>query len=659
MSTLERWTMIALLAIAAPGVPAAAQSAVGGGTTAANAALVSDDEAAEEGNELNALMSILEEETELATKNRMNRDYVPGIVTVLQRDELQALGIETAWEAISLVPGIQAMRDDFGSPSLVVRGIDFPFNSGNVKVMVNSVPLSWEAAAINGSVLYLPIEQIERIEVIRGPGSVVYGDFAFMGLVNIVTRDEGSGAWLRGDSDHAYSGGARYSWGGKQPAGTESGWKGAFNVGGYTTDDAVAPNDRDGEEDRVTGTLTVGGAGFKLAAQIIDRDVELAGGAPGSPPGATTRHSETSWSVEPRYEHSISERLVAAGRLTLLGNDLETPGTTFESTLVQGAFELRADLSDTNRLLVGIEAYTAEIDATRNVPAPPTPGGPPPPTLTLVLDGADREVKSALVQDEIDLPANVRVTAGLRYDDTSDVDDRLTPRLAVVWRASERHVVKAQYAEGFRAPTFFELFRVNGTLNDLDFETVETTELNWTYNRPGSTFRLTLFHSDLEDMIFVVRGTPFFANAVEAKSEGIEGEWEHEVTRSLKLVANAAIADTEDGRELVPPGSDPAPDPAESDLLGNLALLWRPGAKSVVGARWNHVGDREAEGNDAYDQVELTYTHPDLFTDGVSLRAGVDDVLDDGAISIRPTPFGVQRLEFPGRRAWLQIEWTR
>jgi hypothetical protein len=129
------------------------------------------------------------------------------------------------------------------------------------------------------------------------------------------------------------------------------------------------------------------------------------------------------------------------------------------------------------------------------------------------------------------------------------------------------------------------------------------------------------------------------------------------VTGSLKLIANASVVDTEDGRIQVTFGREPSQ--TEPDLLGNLALLWRATPKSVTAARWNHVGDREAPGADAYDQIEVTFTKLDFLTKGLSLRAAVDDVLDDGIIVLRPSPVAINRLEFPGRRFWLQFEWTR
>ncbi len=163
--------------------------------------------------ELEDLLSVVQQETQLATKTRMNSDYVPGIVTVLDGNDLEALGVTTAGEALGLIPGIIYQRDRNGVPNVIVRGLDFPFNSGNIQIQINGIPLVRADAGFNSAALLIPVEQIDRIEVIRGPGSVVYGDYAFMGLVNIITRGEGTRAFGRVSSPHpTYEIGARHAW---------------------------------------------------------------------------------------------------------------------------------------------------------------------------------------------------------------------------------------------------------------------------------------------------------------------------------------------------------------------------------------------------------------------------------------------------------------
>ena len=122
------------------------------------------------------LLAVLKQETDIATKTRMNSDFVPGIVSILDGDRLRALGARTVWDAMSYVPGVQPMLDGTATPEVAVRGIPFPFNSGSIQILLNSVPIARASAGLNASVLLLPLVQVERVEFIRGPGSVLYGD---------------------------------------------------------------------------------------------------------------------------------------------------------------------------------------------------------------------------------------------------------------------------------------------------------------------------------------------------------------------------------------------------------------------------------------------------------------------------------------------------
>ena len=133
-------------------------------------------------NEPDELFALLEQESELATKSKKNIDYLPGLITVLQQNELKRFGYKTVEEALELVPGI-----DFSSKGLIVRGIGNAFISGKTKIMLNGVAFNDAATSAAPYILRLPVEMIERVEVIRGPGSALYGEYAFSGVINIVT----------------------------------------------------------------------------------------------------------------------------------------------------------------------------------------------------------------------------------------------------------------------------------------------------------------------------------------------------------------------------------------------------------------------------------------------------------------------------------------
>ncbi len=140
------------------------------------------------------IMNILDLETEIATKRKTNADYVPGIVTVLQGDHLEALGATDVHSALRYVPGANLVANNYGRKGVTVRGIGGAFGSSNLKLMLNGHAVNGNFAVAAPHLMNLPIEQVARIEVIRGPGSILYGEYAFSGVINVVTRVQQSRA---------------------------------------------------------------------------------------------------------------------------------------------------------------------------------------------------------------------------------------------------------------------------------------------------------------------------------------------------------------------------------------------------------------------------------------------------------------------------------
>jgi len=628
---------ILVLALAA-GAAARAQEAV---------ATVASSSTSEEEQELQQLMSVLQEETAVATRTRMNSDYVPGIVTVLQGEELEALGFRFVWDALAMVPGIQPVRGNSASPSTVVRGIQFPFNSGNIKILLDGVPLTRQSSALNGSVLFLPIEQVDRVEVIRGPGSVVYGDFAFMGLINILTRKDGVRVHLRGDDDGLVSGGARASYGD-----ADSPWQLSANLTAEHDGQLDVVEPREAKADDHMAIVSLRHGGFGLEGQWIDADRDDVSAA--GTPGANYNGNERTWALEARYERELARGLQAAVHVDTMGTDATGGPIHFEDRLNRGEANVTWEGWSQQSWLAGVEYNGQDIQQASLAPAPP-PGQPPPPQL--LIDGKQRDVWSLVLQDRVDLGA-WSVTLGARYDDYSDVGSRVTPRVSLVFRQSDRHIWKAQYAEGFRAPTFFEAYSGPGNLlnRDLDFEINRTTELNYVYRVPQATGRVTLYHSDLDDMIFLA--PPRFANTRHARSNGLELEWTQQIAGKLKLLANASKANTSDDR-----GPTLATHESQANPLwmGDLALLLQASPRALVALHWNHVDDRRAlPGRDAYDLMDLTFNASDLLAHGIGLRAGVRNALDDQAIYVQVPPAGILAGDrYSKRTFWAQLSWRR
>lgn len=137
-----------------------------------------------------ALMD-LSEEVWAATRTKTTIYDAPAVVTVLTRQDLLARGYRSLADALRFVNGFNVV-DDHIFPSAGVRGVASGlFNeSGNIKVMIDghSVAIRTTASNAIGPEL-IPLSAVERIEIVRGPVSPLYGADAFLGVVNIVTRD--------------------------------------------------------------------------------------------------------------------------------------------------------------------------------------------------------------------------------------------------------------------------------------------------------------------------------------------------------------------------------------------------------------------------------------------------------------------------------------
>jgi outer membrane receptor for ferrienterochelin and colicins len=590
-------------------------------TLAARAHAQSDDEQL-----LNELMAVVDEGTAVATQTRMNVDYVPGMVTVLEGDLLASLGARTVHDALALVPGVMSYPGNAGEPVLLVRGIAFPFNAGNVKVLVNSIAMSRESSGVGSSVLHMPIEQVERIEFVRGPGSLLYGDFAYMGLINIVTRREGSGAFVRAQDDGNFTAGGRANF-----TSADKATRFGLNAARTWNDDpevprpaaGLAPN---GNDRRNYAALDFAHGGFSADLQAVNRRFRQASGAVAEDAAEALRVQQVV---------GLAPSLTGTLALSALQNDSNTGSQRFQGDVydASGLLEWRPE----HHVVVAKLSYAHdEIDETFFQPPPPGAGPPPPPVRRQDLE---RRYYGLALQDQWALFDNFEITAGARYDWREDIDDeRLTPRLAAVLRLSDAHIVKAQYAEGYRAPTFFELYPTPSGQSDLDLEPVATSELSYIHRAPQRVGRLTLFHTTVDDMIF--RRPTGFANAGEAESNGAEAEFEQQLLPSLKWLANVSYADSWTTRTATLARQA---DAAAAEWLGNLSFVYRPVSRLLLSTHVNYVGERNSTAPpvDEEFRLALTATVLDVLVRGLTVRAGVRNATAEDQHTVVESPQGV------------------
>lgn len=599
------------------------------------------DEAAEAG-ELEELLEVLQEETAIATRTKMNRDFVPGMVTVLDGDQLEELGARTVWDALSLVPGVQSVRAAFSDPVVLVRGLNFIFNNGNVKVLVNSIEMSRESSSVNTMLLLLPIEQVERIELIRGPASALYGDFATMGVLNIVTRRTGRRAFA------SYLDAATYG-AGAQAGFTQGGSEWAVNLAGVDSDDAYAPVVTRHGEEQLFAFASWRRGGWSIVGQFADRERVELDIPPDRPPGTPDAGSEErSWVLEARYARDLASALHAEIHASYLDNDFHFPFTDFAGDLTILGIDLDGTIGSRHRWLASLSAASSRVDEA---------SGSLPPIFDATISSVERRSLSLTLQDQWDATPSLTLIAGARIDRFDDVGTHAAPRVAAVWRLGEHHILKSQVAEAYRAPTFFELYATGEQAPGLEVEDARSTELSYVAHYPRRVARVTIFHCTV-DGVTVFPEPPerlTFKNGVDLSTRGFELEWEQELGEAWKIATNVSYADPDDPRvhRTVL---------ASSRWLGNLTLQAAPWTHWSFALRWRHVGERgdgAPDGADGFDTVDLT-AHARRLWRGLDARAGVQDVLDDDVTYVitPPRPYTPIVREYPGRTWWAQLSFS-
>lgn len=495
---------------------------------------------------------LLNVQVDIASKTSETLSSVPSTMSVFSRKQIQALGVDNAYEVMNFVPGMQSTRGDWvgAVPKDHARGVYL--DSGNVLVMINGERVN-ESSFGKASVYmpYIPIEIIEKIEFIRGPGSALYGSNAFLGVMNIVTSKERNALQLVVGNNGRY------------------GATGQFNTS--LSDDtelfaSFSYDQKDGEsypqgvKDPLEALYLEAGVDYKklqLRARYnetsLDEFLNLAGYS------TQNQHTSDNTFVGVKYnwinndklkldssysytKHNISSAgLIAAFDDIpdfLLGPAWQTTDSKFETELsyqFENQWQLAAGIeyAEAKQVEAGVRTnyYDDESMLVIIDPAYYQQG------IVTVTDFPEFaslkytfETYSAYGQLKIPYSDALTLFVGARYDDVKDIDSKLSPRLAGVYVINPEHTVKLQYGESFRTPVTNELFSNDDVTvgnPSLRSESVKTTELVWHYQTSELQANAVLFYNELNDFINIEPTQSndalfTFTNSFNTQNSGIE-----------------------------------------------------------------------------------------------------------------------------------------
>lgn len=526
-----------------------------------------------------SIEELLTVEVYSASKFTQKAKEAPAAVTVVTAADIKNYGYRTLADLLNSVRGMHVSYDRNYS-YLGVRGLDRTgdYNS-RMLLLVDGYRLNdpvYDQAPI-GTEFPLDIDLIERVEVVRGPGSSIYGSNAVLGVINVITKKgrdlnglEASGALASFGTDKE-----RLSYGKRNENGAEwlvsaSNYRSAgqdlffpeFNTA--ATNNGLARN-MDGDRNQsFFGKLSY--EGYTLTSGYSSRTKTVPTAPYGTlfndPNMGTTDGSayvDLAYQGELRGNWDISTHLFDGryfyegnypytGSPTLLNYDAAYGNWWGAEVKLLGRFEQ-------HKVVAGVEYQNNYRQDQTNYDIAP---------YALHLDDKRNSTRDGLyVQDEISLGRGLLLNAGLRGDHYSTVGDTVNPRLGLIWSPVDATALKFLYGTAFRAPNVYELYYAAGASQKanpaLMPEKIATYELVVEHS-PRQNFRLTadVFNNRISDNISQITdpadGLLVFVNAGQVDAQGIELEAERLWDDGMRLRTSYAWQISRDqttGAELV------------------------------------------------------------------------------------------------------------
>ncbi|AMO82666.1 catecholate siderophore receptor CirA [Obesumbacterium proteus] len=589
-----------------------------------------------------------------ASATEQNLKDAPASISVITREDLAKKPIQNLKDILQEVPGVQLTNEGDNRKGVSIRGLD----SSYTLILVDGKRVSSRTAVFRHNdydLSWVPAEAIERIEVVRGPMSSLYGSDALGGVVNIITRKVGK-EWhgsLSADStiqEHRDRGDS---------------YNGSFYTSGPLIDDVLGVKvfgnlgKREKDDAQKSATSKTGESGRIEGYTTRDANVEFAW-TPEANQDMTfgygfDRQDRDSDSLDKnrleRQNYSIGHN----GRWDLANTEIRAYGEKIDNynenriTAKNNAIDGKVvvPLGELNQLFtLGGEYRNDKLSDPGNLKG----------------SGSTSANQYALfVEDEWRIFEPLAFIGGVRMDNHEDYGVHWSPRAYLVYNATDTVTVKGGWATAFKAPSLLELSpdwqsascRGDCTIvgnKDLDPETSESFELGLYYAGDegildGVNASVTVFQNNVKDMINVTRTAnaaiapsypnfigfdknhkPIFRyyNVDKARIKGVETELKVPFTDAISMSMNYTYNDARDLTNDRPLSTQPF-------HTANSTLDWKPIEDWSFYVSANYSGKRRVVTN--ADKPSGGYTVWNTggayqMTKDLKLRAGVLNLLD-------------------------------
>lgn len=497
-----------------------------------------------------------------ATMSEHDTRTAPASVTVIPRQEIEESNATDLLGIVRGTPGVALTgRQVGGRKTLALRGLE----GKHTLTLIDGKRISPSDDVVGHSDYqygWLPVSAIERVEIIRGPMSTLYGSEALGGVVNLITRqpkDRWIGSMMLSGSNLPNGEGGE-SWQGSLFAAGPAGERVTLRVNAESSERNPIPQKEDKRYSEIEGRKSdshgLGGTIKLTDSQSLDfqwRGID-----------EERRYDDVSSggrAYENRYDITREQRSIAwkgefgswRAQARAYDSEIDIKNFRTNSVAVTRPQNLKDEVVD-GFAAIRLADHTLTVGGEYRIE-----------TLTnngLIGGKDDATHKALFLQDEFSLTKSLILTAGVRGDKHERFGFEASPRVYLVWEASPELVIKGGYGHAFKAPTLKQsspsyigaegphTFKGNA---DVAPESSDSFEIGADWKRGSVNLWSTLFHTKVKDLITYKllsvsgsRRTYLYDNVDRAKITGLESGIGWAITSNLKWNTNFTLLDARD-----------------------------------------------------------------------------------------------------------------
>ncbi len=626
----------------------------------------------------------------------------PAIMSVITARQIRQMSFRTLTDVLDTVPGFHISMDETGEREIAVRGV-LDDSSQKIRVLIDGHSIN---DLFRGGAMWnfddLVVENIKRIEIIRGPGSALYGRNAFLAVVNVITKDiediDGFQWTASGGTFDTQNYNMLF---GKEYGDLEvSGFFDYFDTEGFSekieqdilfpAPFSKSPGRSQNEKEKTDLNLKLSyknltlhskymkkrredyiGVGNALNDETKLRDTyifsELIYNLPlGEKLDMITKTYYDQYNYDPLFEQRPDSFVDPFGRVypdgikgqlrlkqRTIGFENQLNYNLFEGNELTLGFQYEwMKLHDvkywTNFHPLTIAPLASATDFTHDLP---------------VIREATRQIWAVYLQDEWNITKDIDLTVGVRYDNFTRFGGTTNPRFGLIWRFIENAHLKVLFATAFRAPNFQEMFTTNNPVllgnPNLDPEKINTYEVGLGYNFTRHIRgNINYFFNRIRDRIIkdTAQSPDKFENLGGARIKGVEAGLKADFGNDNYAFANYTFQKAEEtrNRNRLPYV------PVHKANLGVNVGFWK-----YANANLNTVisGPRPREDGDtrhdlsSYALVNLTLIGKN-FMDNFEIKGSVFNLFDKGYKD--PAPMDTVPTDYPqpGRSFIVELRYS-